>query len=124
LAQPEDELKPVTLATSTSQLGSSSPSQVTVSVFPPETAALPLSKPDDVHVQVDAPFVFRASDLRADRPPAPKPAPILEAEILQIRDLPRPATFETEVLPPPQIRTRPRHGVFAKIKGFFAAIFG
>jgi hypothetical protein len=88
--------------------------------LPPETSALPPSKPSDVHVQVDAPFVFRASDL----PPA-KAAPIHEAEALPAPDLPRPATFETEVLPPPQSQARPaRHGVFAKIKGFFAAMFG
>jgi len=88
--------------------------------LPPETTALPPLKPSDVHVQVDAPFVFRASDL----PPA-KAAPIREAEVLQVPDLPRPATFQPEVLPPPQTQARPaRHGVFAKIKGFFAAMFG
>ena len=127
LAQAGDELKSVAFSTSTSapQLGNPSPSQIAVSVFPPETAALPPSKPNDVHVQVEAPFVFRASDLAAaDRPPAPKPAPILEAELLEVRDLPRPAAFETEVLPPPQAQIKPHHGVFAKIRGFFAAIFG
>ena len=108
LAQPGDELKPVVLTT-------------------PETAPLPPSQPNDVHVQVEAPFVFRASDVktsdpRADKPPAPVPTPVLEAELRQIHDLPRPASFETEVLPPPQ--PRPHHGVFARIRGFFAAIFG
>jgi hypothetical protein len=126
LAQPGDELQSVAVSTSTSvpQLGSSPPSQVRVAVFPPETAALPPSKPNDVHVQVEAPFVFRASDRRAESAPAPKPAPIVDAELQQIRDLPRPATFESEVLPPPPAQTRPHHGVFAKIRGFFAAIFG
>jgi AMIN domain len=125
LAQPGDELKSVALATSRSvpQLGSPSTSQVTVSVFPPETAALPPSNPNDVHVQVEAPFVFRASDVRA-QPPLPKPTPIREAELLQVTDLPRPATYEIEVLPPPQTPTRQHHGVFAKIRGFFATIFG
>ncbi len=117
-APPQDELKRVSLATSASQVGSPS----LAPVLPPETAALPPSKPDDVHIQVDAPFVFRATDARADRPQAPKPAPVLEAELQQIPDLPRPATFETEVLPPPP--PQPHHGVFAKIRGFFAAIFG
>jgi hypothetical protein len=93
--------------------------------LPPETAALPASKPNDVHVQVDAPFVFRAEDLPPRNPPAPKPAPIHEAQLLPVRDLPRPASFETEVLPPPEAQARPaHHGVFAKIKGFFSAIFG
>jgi hypothetical protein len=127
LAQP-DQSKPAPLPTSGPQLSPASPSPVNVSVVPPETAALPPSKPNDVHVQVEAPFVFRATDLRAtdlrasDRP-APKPAPDREAELLP--DLPRPASFETEVLPPPQVRTKPaHHGVLAKIKGFFVAIFG
>jgi hypothetical protein len=87
--------------------------------FPPETAALPPSKPNDVHVQVEAPFVFRADDR-----PVPKPAPIREAELLPVRDLPRPASFEIEVMPPPQTQARPaHHGVLTKIKGFFVAIF-
>jgi len=126
LAQPGDELKPVAFAASATgaELSSSSPSPVKVSVVPPETAALPPSKPNDIHVQVEAPFVFRADDLRADDRPVAKPAPILEAELLQVRDVPRPATFQTEVLPPPHTQARPQHhGVFAKIKGFFAGIF-
>jgi hypothetical protein len=42
-----------------------------------------------------------------------------------VRDLPRPATFETEVLPPAQSQAKQvHHGAFAKIKGFFSAIFG
>jgi hypothetical protein len=118
LTQPGDEAKAATLGASDL----------------PETAALPPAKPNDVHVQVDAPFVFRADDLpanhpregdlRADDGAVPKPAPMLEAEVLEVRDVPRPATFETEVLPPPQTQAKPsRHGVFAKIKGFFAGIF-
>jgi hypothetical protein len=120
LAQPGDELKPVALAASGAESSGSSLSPVNVSGLPPETAALPPSKPNDVHVQVEAPFVFRADDR-----PVAKPAPIREAELLQVRDLPRPATFETEVLPPRQTHAKPaRHGVLAKIKGFFVAIFG
>jgi hypothetical protein len=108
LAQPGDESKPGTLTG-----------------LPPETAALPPSKPNDVHVQVDAPFVFRAQDMPVHSQPVPKPVSIREAEILPVRDLPRPATFTAEVLPPPQAQARPaHHGVFAKIKGFFSAIFG
>jgi hypothetical protein len=110
-------------------VSSGKPSGVTLpgeaAALPPETAALPPSKPNDVHVQVEAPFVFRAEDLPASNRPVPKPAPIREAALLPVRDLPHPATFETEVLPPPQAQARPaHHGPFARIKGFFAAIFG
>jgi hypothetical protein len=116
LAQPRDELKSVALDTA------GSVPRLERATTSPETAALPPSQPTDIHVQVEAPFVFRASDPNADSPRVPKPAPILEAELLQVPDWPRPASFETEVLPPP--RARPHHGVFAKIKGFFATIFG
>ena len=104
LAQPGDESKPG---------------------LPPETAALPPSKPNDVHVQVEAPFVFRAEDLPAKNPPAPKPAPIHEAALLPMRELPHPATLQPEVLPPPQTQAKAvHHGVFGRIRGFFSAIFG
>jgi len=106
LAQPGEESKPMTAGS-----------------LPPETAALPASKPNDVHVQVDAPFVFRAEDLPA-KPPVAKPVPIPQVELVVVNDLPRPATFSTDVLPPPQSHSKPaHHGVFAKIKGFFAGIF-
>jgi len=92
--------------------------------LPPETAALPLSNPNDVHVQVEAPFIFRAEDLRTDNRQVPKPVVIGEVDLPPVRELPRPASFEIEVLPPPQASARPaHHGVFAKIKGFFAGIF-
>lgn len=124
LAQPGDELKPVALASSSSGAELGNPSQVKVTGLPPETAALPASKPNDVHVQVDAPFVFRAEDVPAAKPAAAKPAPVREADLLPARDLPRPASYRVDVLPPPQAQAKPaRHGVFAKIKGFFAGIF-
>jgi len=83
----------------------------------PETAALPPSKPDDVHVQVEAPFVFNANDA-----PPPQPAPRREVQQLPVRELPRPAFFQSVVLPPPENKSS-HHGVFAKIGHFFRAIF-
>ncbi len=79
-----------------------------------ETASLPASNPNDVHVQVEAPFVFRASDA------APQ-APIHEAALLPVRDLPQPARLQTVALPPPQAKVH--HGFFGKIRGFFSSIF-
>jgi hypothetical protein len=90
--------------------------------LPPETAPLPTPMPNAVHVTVDAPMVFRAEDLATNSPP--KAAPIRDAELLQVRDVPRPATFEMEALPPSQIQSKAaHHGVLAKIKGFFSAMF-
>ena len=96
--------------------------QETSSVNVSETAALPPSKPNDIHVQVEVPFVFRANDVPSEQP-LPQPAPTREAELLVIRDLPRPAMFEIAVLPPRQAK-EPHHGFLGKLKGFFAAIFG
>ena len=97
---------------------------MTTGSLPPETAALPASKPNDVHVQVDAPFVFRAEDLPPNKPAVATPVPVPKVELLASRDLPRPASFELDALPPPQSRSKAvHHGVFGKIKGFFAGIF-
>ena len=118
-----DGSKPVTAPASARPSGVTLPGEA--AALPPETAALPPSKPNDVHVQVEAPFVFRAADMPVNHPPAPKPAPIPDAQSLPVRDLPRPATFETEVLPPAQSQAKQvHHGAFGKIKGFFSAIFG
>jgi hypothetical protein len=92
---------------------------VTLSITGPETAPLPASKPNDVHVEVDAPLVFRASD--------PSPAPIQETQRLSLRYSSAPQRLQAMVLPPPATtptQAKPaRRGFFGKIKGFFAAIF-
>lgn len=88
-----------------------------------ETAALPASKPNDVHVQVDVPFVFRAEDLPPKPAPAkPAPAPEQEAALLSPmrNNLPRPAVLQTVALPPAPVK---HHGFFGKLKGFFSAVF-
>jgi hypothetical protein len=82
-----------------------------------ETAALPPSNPNDVHVQVDAPFVFRGDD------PTAAPVAVVKLEILPLRSTPPPEPFQSAVLAPP--RNKPeRHGFFGKLRGFFAAVFG
>ncbi len=80
-----------------------------------ETTALPASKPNDIHVQVDVPMVFRADD-----PPPVQAAPAKEAKLLPLRDVPMPASFEAVVVPPKPTH----HGFFGKLKGFFSSIFG
>jgi hypothetical protein len=100
---------PLTLASATAPSNSGRP------VPGSETAALPASRPNDIHVQVDVPMVFRASD-----PPPARPAPAEEAKSLPLRELPMPAPFEAVVVPPKAVH----HGFFGKLKGFFAAVFG
>src|SRR3984893_2778321 len=91
----------------------------------PETAALPPSQPNDVHVQVEAPFVFSANSRVA--PPA-----TAKVASLPVVSSFRPATLDTIVQQPPTPGTSvqssdrrasvPRR-FLRKVKGFFAAVF-
>jgi hypothetical protein len=94
----------------------------------PETAALPASQPNDIHVQVEAPFVFSAKN----RVAVPPPAPTEEVASLPVVSSFRPATLDTIVQQPPtpatslQSSERPAsvpQRLFRKVKGFFSAIF-
>jgi hypothetical protein len=103
---------PVVLASSKTPVASATPEHLPVS----ETAALPASSSKDVHVQVDAPFVFRGDEPNVAQPPA-----IVKLEGLPLRS-PEPAEpLESSVQPPVKPE---RHGFFGKLKGFFASIFG
>jgi hypothetical protein len=89
----------------------------------PETAPLPPSRPNDIHVEVEAPFVFRAGD----PPPASSavPAPVQQAELLKLRGMPETPGLQTPALPPTKADARPEHhGFFGRIRGFFSSIFG
>jgi AMIN domain len=87
---------------------------------------IPPSQPDDVHIQVDAPFVFRGK-----KPSDASPAPVDEAATLPVMDSSaRPAQFEPQVQPPPapaSARTAPEngehHSLLQRIGRFFGAIF-
>jgi len=97
-----------------------------------ETAALPRSKPGEIHVQVEAPIVFRATDSM------PGIEARLLAEARSINLYPRDFRYSTPALPPPMPQDLagsipppapvasssggPR-GMFGHIKGFFAAVF-
>jgi hypothetical protein len=86
----------------------------------PETASLPASKRDDVHVQVDAPFVFRASDAQ------PPPSPTLVAEHLPLADSRDPQPLPLAALPPESSKDSSKpahHGFFGKVRNMLAAIF-
>lgn len=101
-------------------------------VSSPPSAGLPVPASataggkNDLHVQVDVPFVFRATD--------PPPAPVAEAQALPMDSLPGAAPPLSAPLPPPA-RTpakgkeiasadpAPHRGFFRRLGGFFAAIF-
>jgi len=85
----------------------------------PEIAPLPPSQPNDVHIQVDAPFVFNARD-RATVPPPP----LQEARNLPLADSSTPQILLTPVVQPPPPEQKSAHrGFFRRLGGFFASIF-
>ncbi|MGB7601265.1 MAG: AMIN domain-containing protein [Candidatus Sulfotelmatobacter sp.] len=89
-----------------------------------ETRPVPTSRPNDIHVQVDAPLVFQAKSRSAS------PAPVDEAAALPVIG---PSTQQTQleihIQPPPagpQESTQPNSAprrFLRRIKGMFVAIF-
>ena len=84
-----------------------------------ETAPLPRPQPGEVHIQVDAPFVF------SGRKPGPSAAIVQEIAALPL-DSSRQMRLETIVQPPTAqtMRARVKHPLLHRLKGFFVAIFG
>jgi len=90
--------------------------------YGPETAPLPPSQPNDIHVQVDAPLVFTPKNRAAA---AALPVPVQVAKDLSPDDSPsRQVHLDAVIEPPPQKPTKPEHrGFFRRVGGFFASIF-
>jgi hypothetical protein len=83
-----------------------------------ETEPLPPATSKDTHIQIEAPLVFRASDL----PPA-HPATGSEAHSLAPDNSMSSTAMPATILPAPSSTPRPHQGFFRRVKGFFAAIF-
>jgi len=88
----------------------------------PETAPLAPSKPDEVHIQVEAPLVFSAKSRAAS--PGVQAAAALPVEDSSTRQM----RLDIVVQPPPQAAASPQarvqhRGLLGRIKGFFVAIF-
>jgi len=90
----------------------------------PETAPVPPTRPNETHVEIDAPLVFNAKS-RAEAVP---PAPVDVARELPIEDSPdREVHLDPVVQSPPAAETpsKPEHrGFFGRVRGFFSSIFG
>lgn len=90
------------------------------------TEPLPPVRPEDIHVQVDAPFVFRAR-------PEPVPDPPTVAR-LSLATIPMLAVTEPQPFRAPEVKNaqlaagvpqvKAKPGVWRRIGGFFARIFG
>jgi len=124
----ETRLTSAQAATEDTKPGSEKPTAPATLSTGPETAVLPPSQPNDVHVQLEAPLVFSAQS----RVAIPPPPPIEEVASLPLVSSFRPATLDTIVQQPPtpatsvQSSDRPAsvpRRFFRKVKGFFAAIF-
>jgi hypothetical protein len=106
-------------APGTPAVAGASPPAAGVTVVPstPETASLPASKPTDIKVQVDAPFVFRASD--------PAGVPPIEAKRASLGDAPGPQPPAVTPLPPPakSADAAPHRGFLGKVKNALSALF-
>ena len=89
----------------------------------PETAPLPASQPNEVHVQIDAPFVFSAKDRAAKTLPSPvQAARDLPVEDYAVRQVHLDTVVES---PAPEKTKKSEHrGFFRRVRGFFSAIFG
>ena len=88
----------------------------------PETAPLPASQPNEVHMQVDAGLVFTPKTRRSVAP-----APVQAAKELPVEDSPaRQVHLDTVVEAPlPEKPNKPeRRGFFGRVKGMLSAIFG
>jgi hypothetical protein len=95
------------------------------------SAAAPLGAsvaPNELHVQVEAPFVFHAT--------GPPPAPVEDVRALPLDSRPREAPAVVAPLPPPakespkpagtetaSVNHAPARGFFKRLGGFFAALF-
>jgi len=89
----------------------------------PETAPLPASQPNEVHVQVDAPFVFSAKDRAAKtQPPGAQAPPDLPLEQSTKRQI----HLDPVIQPAPPLSSQSksqRQGVFHRVGKFFSSIF-
>lgn len=108
----------------TSPAISTQPAAASAPVKPEESTTLPELKPNEVRVQVEAPFVFRG-DVSPELKSATNP---------RVTDLPAPAQTKVEpaparAVPPEPIpqdspKERKAHrGFFGKVKGFFSSVF-
>ena len=89
----------------------------------PETAPLPPTTKEEIHVQVDAPLVFRASDL-PPRPSAKAAASTPTGETSKGAGATTANTVQAGSSAPTITGSKAEHrGLFRKIGGFFAAIF-
>jgi hypothetical protein len=100
-------------------------SQVNLASTSPEMTPLPPSKPADIHVQIEAPLVFRGTDkartvtqTASNMPPKPVPAQPRSDPTAPIPVAARPPKPVEQAQAP-----KPHRGLFGRVKGFFSSMF-
>jgi hypothetical protein len=89
----------------------------------PETAPLPPSQPNEIHVQVDAPFVFSAKDRSAKAAPVAAQAP---PDLTPDSSTQRQVHLDPVIQPAPALEVQKKAdqpGFFRRVGRFFSAIF-
>jgi hypothetical protein len=86
----------------------------------PADAALPQSKPNEVHVQLDAPLVFTAKS----RTPPPPPAPLQAARNLPVEDSTARQVRLDTVVQAPKKKPKTHQGFFHRLKSIFSSLAG
>jgi len=92
-----------------------------------ETAPLPPGKPGETHIQVEAPFVFRATDpvpeQQAKNSPMGSVAPNQPVRPSAGPNAANPALNDPPAQSASASQSNEHHGFFGKVKGFFSGIF-
>jgi hypothetical protein len=116
-AAPNADSQPVEVA------ANSAPAQPAPEPTRPSTttdAALPQSKPNEVHVQLDAPLVFTAKS----RTPPPPPAPLQAARNLPVEDSAARQVRLDTVVQAPKKKAKTHQGFFHRLKSIFSSLAG
>jgi hypothetical protein len=100
-------------------------SKVNVASVRPDAAPLPPSKPTDIHVQIEAPLVFRGADkVRTASQTASASQPKAAAQPRSDPAAPIPVPAPPPKPPAAKAEGQKQHrGFFGRVKGMFAAIF-
>jgi hypothetical protein len=87
----------------------------------PETAPLPPLQPNDVHVEVDAPFVFSAKNRAANL----RPSPVQAAHDLPVKDAAQTPVHLDPVVEFSKPSRKPSlgHRFLSQLRGFFSYLF-
>jgi hypothetical protein len=96
--------------------------------YGPETKPLPPSQPNEVHIQVEAPMVFRGKT--SPEAPIPPPPQIANLPAGASTNRPTPPQPQVQIEPPPATAAQPEareasapRRFLRRVKGFFVSIF-